>query len=152
MGSVAATPTPDATAELADRLRLAVTRLARRLRQQSEVDPSPTQVSALSTIERRGPLTLGELAACERVQPPTVTAAVGRLEERGLVARHQDPDDRRVAHVEITRAGHKLLARTRSRKTAFLAQRLASLDDHDRGRVADAVDVLDRLLDGEDRR
>lgn len=143
---------PDPASDLADRVRLAVTRLARRLRQQSEVDASPTQVSSLSTIERRGPLSLGELAACERVQPPTVTAAVGRLEERGLVKRTPDPADRRVARVEITRSGRNLLARTRSRKTAFLAQRLAALDDHDRQVLADAVDVLDRLLDDAEAR
>ena len=136
----------DPPADLADGLRLAVTRLARRLRQQSDVDASPTQVAALSTIEREGPLTLGELAAHERVRPPTVTAAVVRLEERGLVVRRADPDDRRVVHVEITAAGRKLLARTRSRKTAFLSKRLAALDDHDREVLAAAVAVLDRVL------
>src|SRR5574341_2207842 len=93
------------TTDLADGLRLAVTRLARRLRQQTDVDASPTQVAVLSTIERRGPISLGDLAARERVRPPTVTAAVGRLEERGLVVRHPDPDDRRVVRVEITAAG-----------------------------------------------
>jgi DNA-binding MarR family transcriptional regulator len=134
------------TGELADRLRLGVTRLARRLRQQSDVDASPTQIAALSTIERAGPLTLGELAAHERVRPPTVTAAVGRLEERGLVVRHADPDDRRVARVEITPEGRKLLARNRSRKTAFLAKRLDALDRSDREVLAAAVDVLDRVL------
>src|SRR5262249_41447673 len=92
------------------RLRLAITRLARRLRQQGETAASPTQLAALATVERDGPLTLGELAAVERVQPPTITAAVGRLEQRGLVQRRIDPDDRRVARVEITPAGRRLLA------------------------------------------
>ena len=144
-------PAPTVTPDLADRLRLAVTRLARRLRQHSDLDVSPTQVSALSTIERRGPLTLGALAASERVRPPTITAAVGRLEQQGLVVRHADPDDRRVARVEITSSGRKLLARTRSRKTAFLAQRLAALDVDERAALTAAVEVLDKLLDEEPR-
>jgi DNA-binding MarR family transcriptional regulator len=138
---------PDPTPRLADELRTAVTRLARRLRQHADEDASPTQVAALSTIERRGPLSLSALAECERVRPPTVTGAVARLEERGLVTRTADPDDRRAARVEITAAGRKLLARTRSRKTAFLAQRLDDLDDHDRSVLSAAVEVLDRILD-----
>jgi DNA-binding MarR family transcriptional regulator len=147
----AAPPGEEPAADLADGLRLAVTRLARRLRQQADVDASPTQVAALSTIEREGPLTLGALAAHEHVRPPTVTAAVTRLEERGLVQRRPDPDDRRVAHVEITAAGRKLLARNRSRKTAFLSRRLAALDDHDRATLAAAVAVLGRVLDDDAR-
>lgn len=143
----AAPVTTDTTAELADRLRLAVTRLARRLRQQTDVDASPTQVAVLSTIERRGPITLGDLATRERVRPPTVTAAVTRLEERGLLVRRPDPDDRRVVRVEITAAGRRLLARARSRKTAFLAKRLADLDDEDRDVLRAAVAVLDRVLE-----
>jgi DNA-binding MarR family transcriptional regulator len=151
MVHVPTAPAAAVSTDLADRLRLAVTRLARRLRQHSDLDVSPTQVSALSTIERRGPLTLGALAASERVRPPTITAAVGRLEQQGLVVRHADPDDRRVARVEITPAGRKLLARTRSRKTAFLAQRLAALDADERAALTAAVEVLDKLLDEEPR-
>ncbi|HEY8218337.1 MAG TPA: MarR family transcriptional regulator [Acidimicrobiia bacterium] len=142
-----AATTTDMTTDLADGLRLAVTRLARRLRQQTDVDASPTQVALLSTIERRGPITLGDLAAHERVRPPTVTAAVGRLEERGLIVRRADPDDRRVVRVEVTPAGRRLLARARSRKTAFLAKRLAELDERDRVVLRDAVEVLDRVLE-----
>lgn len=132
--------------DFADRLRLAVTRLARQLRRHSDIGASPTQVSALATIERRGPLTLGELADCEGVKPPTITAAVNRLEQQGLVERQPDPEDGRIARVVVTREGRKLLARNRSRKTAFLAQRLAALDDDERARLASAVDVLERVL------
>jgi len=152
MGSMAVAPTdresPSTTA-LADRLRLSVTRLARQLRRHSDIGASPTQVSALATIERHGPLTLGELAAHEGVQPPTITAAVGRLEHQGLVERQPDPDDRRIARVVVTREGRKLLARNRSRKTAFLTRRLAELDDDDRARLAAAVEVLERVLEPE---
>jgi DNA-binding MarR family transcriptional regulator len=143
-------PPPSITEhDLAERLRLAVTRLARRLRQQSGVDASPTQLSALATIERRGPITLGDLAAAERVKPPTVTAAVSRLEADGFVARHVDPADRRIVRVEVTAAGRKLLARNRSRKTAELDRRLRGLSPEDRATLDRAVDVIDRLLEVE---
>ena len=144
--------TPTATipeTHLPERLRLAVTRLARRLRQQSSVDSSPTQLSALSTIERLGPITLGDLAVAESVQPPTVTAAIGRLEGQGLVRRETDAEDRRVVRVVVTPAGRKLLARTRSRKTAYLARRLQALTPEERATLAEATEILDRLLEPE---
>lgn len=129
------------------RLRLAITRLARRLRQQGETEASPTQLSALATIERDGPLTLGALAAIERVQPPTITAAVGRLEQRGLVARRTDSGDRRVARVEITPTGRRLLEQSRSRKTAYLERRLADLTPDERNTLERAAGILERVLD-----
>jgi DNA-binding MarR family transcriptional regulator len=131
------------------RLRLAVTRLARRLRQQGETSASPTQLAVLATVERDGPLTLGTLAAVERVQPPTITAAVGRLEQRGLVRRLTDPDDRRVARVEITAEGRRLLEQSRSRKTAYLEQRLATLTADERTTLERAAEILERLLEDE---
>jgi DNA-binding MarR family transcriptional regulator len=132
---------------LPERLRLVVTRLARRLRQQAGASISPTQSAALATIDRRGPLTLGELAEIERVQPPTITAAVHRLEEQGLVERHQDRDDRRVARVQVTSAGRKLLAETRSRTSAYLERRVAELSSRDRATLAGAADILEQLLE-----
>lgn len=137
---------PDAP-DLPERLRLVVTRLARRLRQQAEAPISPTQSAALATIERRGPLTLGELAELERVQPPTVTAAVGRLEEQGLVDRRRDPEDRRVARVQVTAAGRKLLKETRSRTSAYLERRVDELSARDRATLERAAAVLERLLE-----
>lgn len=133
--------------DLPERLRLVVTRLARRLRQQAEAPISPTQASALATIDRRGPLTLGELAEIERVQPPTITAAVGRLEEQGLVDRRRDPEDRRVARVQVTAAGRKLLKETRSRTSAYLERRVAELPARDRATLERAAAVLERLLE-----
>ncbi len=132
---------------LPDRLRLVVTRLARRLRQQSDAAISPTQAAALATIERRGPLTLGELAETERVQPPTITAAVDRLETQGLVARRRDPDDRRVARVEVTRAGRKLLEQTRARTSAYLERRIDDLSARDRATLERAAAILERVLE-----
>ena len=129
------------------RLRLVVTRLARRLRQQGDTAASPTQLSALSTIERDGPVTLGEVAAVERVQPPTITAAVGRLERRGLVRRDVDPGDRRIARVEVTAQGRRLLEQSRSRKTAYLERTLAGLDPDERETLERAAAILEQLLE-----
>jgi DNA-binding MarR family transcriptional regulator len=132
------------------RLRLAVTRLARRLRQQGETSASPTQLAVLATVERDGPITLGALAAVERVQPPTITAAVGRLEQRGLVQRRTDPDDRRVAWVEIRPEGRRLLEESRSRKTAYLERKLAALTADERATLERAAGILERLLESDD--
>ena len=128
---------------------MVVTRLARRLRQQGESAASPTQLAALATIERDGPLTLGALAATERVRPPTITAAVGRLEEQGLVHRRTDLRDRRVARVEITPPGRRLLAQSRSRKTAYLERQLDTLTADERDTLERAAAILERVLEKE---
>src|SRR3954462_7167220 len=84
---------------MAGRLRLSATRLARQLRQESDAGLSPSQLSALATIERHGTLTLGALADQERVAPPSITKVVAKLEAAGLVERKLDERDRRVAWV-----------------------------------------------------
>src|SRR5260370_35252605 len=114
--------------DVAPRLRLAVMRLARRLRQQSAEEAlTLSQVSALATLDRVGPLTLGDLAAAERAQPPPMTRVVASLLERGLVARTPNPLDRRSAHVAVTPQRRTLLDRNRPRRPAHLAPRLALL-------------------------
>src|SRR5262245_36494270 len=90
---------------MAAHLRVNVTRLARLLRRLGDTGLSPSQISALTSIERHGPLTLGALADHERVAPPSVTKVVAKLEELGLVERKADAADRRVAHVSVTPAG-----------------------------------------------
>src|SRR5438093_12975725 len=140
------TTTEPVAPALPSRLRMVVTRLARRLRQQTGAAASPTQLAALATVERDGPLTLGALAAIERVRPPTITAAVGRLEEQGLVRRRTDSRDRRVSRVEITSHGRRLLAESRSRKTAYLEQQLAALSADERATLARAAGTLERGL------
>ena len=140
---------PTTEAELASRLRLAVARLARRLRQETEGDVSPSQLSALSSISRLGPLTLGELSTAEAVRPPTMTRVVACLEEAGLVARTPDPDDRRVARVAVTHDGQRFLERNRHRKDAFLASRLEALAPEERASLAGAVALLERLAGAE---
>jgi DNA-binding MarR family transcriptional regulator len=137
--------------DLATRLRLGITRTARRLRQEAGVDLSPTLTAALATISRHGPLTPSELAARERVQRPTATRLLARLEAPGLVVRTADPEDRRSALVSVTPAGEALLAELRTRKDAYLARRLRALSAEDRATLRRASDILERLLEDEQR-
>jgi DNA-binding MarR family transcriptional regulator len=138
-------------AELASRLRLSVTRLARRLRQHAsaEAEVSPSQLATLASVERLGPITLGDLAAVERVQPPTMTRIVAALEDAGLVSRHVDEQDRRIARMQTTVAGRKFLERSRGRKDAYLSARVRTLDADDRAVLARAAVILEKLLEGE---
>jgi DNA-binding MarR family transcriptional regulator len=139
------------TVETAARLRLAIVRTARRLRQEGGTDLSPAATSALSTIDSHGPLTPSEVADLERVQRPTATRIVARLEEDGLVGRTADPNDRRSSLVTSTSAGHELLRRLRSRKTAYLARRLSELNVADVAALERAADVLEQILESERR-
>ena len=132
--------------ELAARLRLSATRLARLLRQSTDTGLTPTQLSALAAVERNAPLTLGALAEHERVAPPTVTKVVAKLEADGYVERTVDPADRRVAHLTVTDEGLSLLGAIRARKDAWLTSRIALLDDDQRDRLFAALDVLDELV------
>jgi DNA-binding MarR family transcriptional regulator len=132
--------------ELAARLRLVLNRLARRLRSQTPGDLSPSLTSALVTIELQGPITLGQLASCERVTPPSITRMVASLEKLGLVRREADPADRRIARVSLTAEGGRTVLRTRTRKTAYLAKRLRKLDESELAVLRDALPVLERLL------
>src|SRR5437588_10383529 len=132
--------------ELAARLRLAVTRLARRLRQQSAEGLTPSQTSALSSVERHGPVTPSELAALERIQRPTATRVLNGLIEAGLVTREAEVSDRRVARVKVTRAGAAVLKRGRSRKNAYLARQLRILEPDGLETLDRARSILERLL------
>jgi DNA-binding MarR family transcriptional regulator len=138
----AAAETPEA---IAGRLRLSATRLARRLRQEAQTGLSPSQLSALAMVERHGPVTLGDLAECEQVSPPTITRVVVKLEADGLLTRQPDPDDRRVTRVLLTPKGKTLLSASRRRKTSWLTMQLVGLDATERARLADALDALDAL-------
>jgi DNA-binding MarR family transcriptional regulator len=135
--------------ELPARLRLAITRLARRLRQESGSGLSPSMTSALATIERRGPITPSELAAAERVQRPTATRILAGLDEAGLIRREADPSDGRVNRAHATSDGRALLRRLRTRKNAYLARRLRTLDDEQRATLERAAELIERLLEEE---
>jgi DNA-binding MarR family transcriptional regulator len=141
--------TPDDIAELAARLRLSTTRLARRLRSEADIGLSPSLLSALASVHVHGPLTLGLLAEHEGVAPPTITKVVARLEEQALVERLPDAADRRVCRVRTTTTGEDLLAASRDRKTAWLAGRVAAMDDDQFERLRSAIDVLEELALGE---
>jgi DNA-binding MarR family transcriptional regulator len=133
--------------ELTSRLRMVVARMSRRLRQEANEGATPSQLAALVTIERHGPITLGDLAGHERVRPPTMTRIVAGLEETGLVRRDIDPHDRRVARVTITPDGARLLARSRTRKDAFLAALLEHLDPDELAVIERAVPILEQLVE-----
>src|SRR5215217_3130607 len=136
---------------LAARLRLVITRTARRLRQQAGTDLGPSQTSALASIERHGPLTPSELARIERIQRPTATRIVARLEEAGLVERVADPTDGRSFTVAINAEGRTLMNKLRTRKNAYLARRLRELDEDDLATLDRAAEILEDLLEGERR-
>ena len=133
--------------EVAGRLRIAVNRLQRRLRQESLGGLSPAQASALGSVNRHGSPTLGELAGIEQVQPPTMTRIVASLTEAGMVTRVADAADRRSARVRITPSGERALERMRTRKTAFLLRRLAELGPDEQLRAAELVALLEHLLE-----
>ena len=132
--------------ELASRLRVAVTRLNRKLRQQALAGLSPAQASALGTVKRLVNPTLGELAADEQVQPPTVTRLVASLENAGLVVRETDGVDRRVVRVKITAEGRRNLQRIRTLKNVFLTRRLTALDPSERALAGSLTSLLERLV------
>jgi len=135
------------TASLADRLRVAVGRLARRLRQQSLGGLTPSQGSVLATLDRTGPMTMGQLAEEEGISKPSVTGIVGRLVEKGMLEKTQDPDDGRSSIVTITPAGSQLLEQRRRERTAYLASRVASLDAHDRDVLERALEILEAMVE-----
>jgi DNA-binding MarR family transcriptional regulator len=132
---------------LASALRLSVVRLNRRLRaQRADQTVTLTQLAALSTLKAHGPLTPGELAAYEKVQPPSMTRVLAALEERGLVDRSPHPSDGRQALVELTEAGRSLLDQEVRMREAWLSRRLAELTDEERAVLTAASELIDRLV------
>jgi DNA-binding MarR family transcriptional regulator len=121
--------------------------MSRRLRQQSVGDDvTASQMSALSSIAAAGGASLGELAASERIAPPSMTRIVARLEEKELVRRRADTSDRRVSRLEITPVGEELLAETRSRRDAYLAERLQGLSEAERETISRALPLFERII------
>ena len=135
---------------LASALRLSVVRLNRRLRaQRADTSVTLTQLAALSTLKGQGALTPGELAAYEKVQPPSMTRVLAALEERGLVLRRPHPTDGRQVLVELTEQGRELLHSEVRMREAWLARRLAELSAEDREVLRAASTVIDRLVASE---
>ena len=132
--------------ELASLLRPALLRLTRIVRlQRVDLSVTLTQLSAMWTLEKRGPMSAGELANFERVQPPSMTKVLANLEERGLVRREVHPTDRRQAIIAITDAGVELLDSERRSRDAWLSRRLAALTPDERALVQRVVPILDKL-------
>lgn len=132
--------------ELASELRIAVMRLARRLRQErTDESYTPSQLAALATLERCGPLTPGELAAKERVQPPSMTRTVAALEAAGLVTRASHATDGRQVVLTATEAGSRLLVADRRRRDAWLVRHFGALTPDELDALRRAAPILERL-------
>jgi DNA-binding MarR family transcriptional regulator len=134
------------------RLRVALARLARRLRRHEMAGLTPTQLAALATVEQVGPLRLGDLAAAEGIAPSTLTRLVAVLEELGYVRRDADPRDARASTLAITAEGHTTLDRLRAENSALLTKRLMLLTPEQRVALADALPALEALATLEEQR
>ena len=137
------------TAALAHDLRLAVMRFSRRLRNQ-RVDTSVTltHLAALSTLKRNGPMSPGELAAQERVQPPSMTRVVVALEGMGLVTRTPHPTDGRQVIIGLTPAAEDLLSAEARAREAWLSSRLHQLTAEERAVLREAAEIMEKLAGG----
>jgi DNA-binding MarR family transcriptional regulator len=129
------------------RLRVALARLARRLRKHELAGLTPTQLAALATVERSGPMRLGDLAAAEGIAPSTLTRLVTALEDSGYVRRFADPTDARASTLAITPRGHDMLERLRSETTMVLTESLSLLTPAQRAALAEALPVLEQLAE-----
>lgn len=138
---------------IADALRPVLLRISRELRREARAEgASPEQISLLVSIKYSPGIGVRELAARERVSPPAMTKHVDRLERDGLVTRTQSADDRRRVGLDLTEEGRRVLRRVRSRRTAWLASRLAALEASERAAVEAAIEPLLRLMPAEDAR
>jgi len=135
------------TPPLAVRLRLAIMRTSRRMRQEAGGELSPSLAAALATVERHAPITPSELAARERIQRPTATRLLARLEDAGLVERTPDPTDGRSSLVAPTPDAVAMMAEVRTRKAAYLARRLETLNAEELATLERAADLLERMFD-----
>lgn len=140
-------PTVSSSLSLAGDLRISVMRLSRRLRaEQADIGLTLTQLSALAALERHGPTTPGQLAAIERVRPPSMTRVLNGLAEQGLVARTAHPTDGRQVLVEVTDAARQRLRADRRRREEWLARRIATLSADDRRALQNAIPIIEELV------
>ncbi|MCX8559994.1 MarR family transcriptional regulator [Mycolicibacterium mucogenicum] len=138
----------DADDRLANDLSLAVVRLARQLRFRRPDSPvSLTQLSALATLAKDGPMTPGALATRERVRPPSMTRVIASLVELGLVKRSSHPDDRRQVLVAVSPAGDELFEAERRAGMEWLQGRLEKLTQEDRATLLAAADLMFAIID-----
>lgn len=135
-----------ADAEAAARLRLVVARLGRAVRQQAAAGLTPSQLSALATLEEHGPMRMSDLAGYESVGAPVATRVVDSLEKLDYVARVADPSDGRACRIELTAAGRTVLAELWSTRAAVLSKRIAHLPATDAETLVAALPVLEALV------
>ncbi|MGN6473164.1 MAG: MarR family winged helix-turn-helix transcriptional regulator [Mycobacteriales bacterium] len=133
-------------AETAARLRVAIARLARQLRQHSPGGLTPSQWSALAMVDAHGPLRIGDLAEREGVSAPTATRVVASLEELGLLSRTSDPSDRRTSYIALTEDGREKLESTRRVQSTQLVQRLSEMPAQDVRKLVELLPILESLL------
>ena len=131
------------------RLRVALARLSRRLRRHELAGLTPTQLAALATIGKTGPMRLGDLAAAEGIAPSTLTRLVTVLEEAGYVRRGADPSDARASTLTITAHGQEALERIRTENTLMLTASLELLTPEQRSALAAALPVLEQLAEAQ---
>lgn len=131
------------------RLRVAIARVSRRLRRHELAGLTPTQLSALATVERAGPLRLGDVAAAEKIAPSTLTRLVTVLEERGYVERCPVPGDARASTLVVTARGHAILERIRQESTILLAASLRTLTPDQLAALAAALPALEQIADAD---
>jgi DNA-binding MarR family transcriptional regulator len=134
-------------AGLSSALRISIMRLSRRLRSERAADDdlSANALAVLGTLSRHGSMTVGDLAAVEKVQPPSMTRTVAALVSKGLLQRAPHHSDRRVVLVTLTEAGHEVVTQSRRRKEAWLNHRLRELTPAERQTLRDAAPILERL-------
>ncbi|MFD1507161.1 MarR family transcriptional regulator [Georgenia yuyongxinii] len=132
--------------DLATNVRIAVLRLSRRLRSESGA-LTEAQHSVLSALVHIGPMSPGQLAEHDKVQRPSMTRTVAALEERGLVTRAANPDDKRHVVVAATEAGRELVKEIKRRRNAWLNKGLAGLTPAERDTVAQAAVILRRMVE-----
>jgi DNA-binding MarR family transcriptional regulator len=140
---------PRTNSELASSLRPAILRLSRRLRQMRDesLDLSASQLGAMGVLFRNGELPIGELAAQEKVQPPSMTRTVNCLAEAGMVTRTAGDTDRRQSKVKLTEAGRGVLLADRRRRDAWLTKRIAELTPEEKRVLRQAVKILEKVND-----
>jgi len=133
-------------AALATTLRDSIVRLNRRLRQVRPLgDVTQSQLSALTSLELAGALTPRELAEAERVQPPTLTKIVAKLEQLGLVQRAPHPTDGRQVVLSATDAGREVFTEHRRARDEWLTNQLAGLTAEEQATLNAAAAILTRL-------
>ncbi|HEY2550407.1 MAG TPA: MarR family winged helix-turn-helix transcriptional regulator [Streptosporangiaceae bacterium] len=152
--AAAASPGPDTAVQPGavidvTRLRVAIARLSRRLRKHELAGLTPTQLSALSTVDKAGPVRLGDLAAAEGIAPSTLTRLVSALEDSGYVQRCSVPGDARASTLAITELGHAELERIRRETTSLLTDSLTVLPAEQLAALAAALPALEHLADAD---